>query len=102
MGFDSSEEMSVEGQAFVDFLQLVRQHYVGRTKPIPTFSDQMLRRLTMPVMALVGGKDAVLDSDETKRRLEACVPRAQVEYLAEAGHGLIDSTSSVLEFLLAV
>jgi pimeloyl-ACP methyl ester carboxylesterase len=101
MGFDPSEEMSAEGKAFVDLFMLAQRHYVARTKPIPTFSDSMLRTVTMPVMAIVGGKDAILDSNETKRRLEACVPRVQVKYLSEAGHGLVDSTSSVLEFLLA-
>jgi hypothetical protein len=55
----------------------------------------------MPVLAIVGGIDAVFDSDETKRRLEACMPQVQVKYLPEAGHGLVDPTSSVLEFLLA-
>jgi pimeloyl-ACP methyl ester carboxylesterase len=100
MGFDPSEEMSAEGEAFVDLFKLAQRHYVARTKPIPTFSDQMLRRVTMPVMAIVGGRDAILDSDETKRRLEACVPDVQVKYLSEAGHGLVDSTPSVLEFLL--
>ncbi len=100
MGFDPSEEMSAEGQVFVDFFQLAQRHYVARTRPIPTFSDPMLRKLTMPVMAIVGGNDAVFDSDETRRRLEACVPQVQVKYLPEAGHGLVDSTSSVLDFLL--
>lgn len=101
MAFDPSEEMSAEGEAFVDFFKLTQRHYVARTRPIPTFGDPMLRTVTMPVMAIVGGKDAILDSDETKRRLEVCVPHVQVKYLSEAGHGLVDSTSSVLGFLLA-
>jgi len=100
MGFDRSEEMSAEGQAFVDFFKLAQRHYVARTRPIPTFSDQMLRTVTMPVMAIVGANDAIFDSDETRRRLEACMPQVQVKYVPQAGHGLVDSTSSVLEFLL--
>jgi pimeloyl-ACP methyl ester carboxylesterase len=100
MGFDPSEEMSAEGQAFVDFFKLAQRHYVARTRPIPAFSDQMLRTVTMPVMAIVGGNDAIFESDETRRRLETCMPQVQVKYLPEAGHGLVDSTSSVLEFLL--
>jgi pimeloyl-ACP methyl ester carboxylesterase len=101
MGFDPSERMGAEGNAFVSFLKLAQQHYVARTRPIPTFSDQELHTVTIPVMAIVGGKDAIFDSDQTKRRLEACLPQVQIEYLSEAGHGLVDSTSSVLEFLLA-
>lgn len=101
MGFDPAEEMSAEGKAFVDFFRLAQRHYVARTRPIPTFTDQMLRTVMMPLKVIVGGKDAIFDSDDTKRRLERCVPKAQVEYLPEAGHGLVDPTSSVLEFLLA-
>jgi pimeloyl-ACP methyl ester carboxylesterase len=100
MGFDPSEEMSADGQAFIDFLNLAQRHYVARTRPIPTFSDQMLRTVKVPVMAIVGANDVIFDSNETRRRLEACIPQVQVKYLPEAGHGLVDSTSPVLEFLL--
>jgi pimeloyl-ACP methyl ester carboxylesterase len=70
-------------------------------RPVPTITGRLLRTVKMPVMAIVGGKDAVLDSDDTKRRLETCIPQVHVKYLPEVGHGLVDSTSSVLEFLLA-
>ena len=101
MGFDPSERTGAEGNAFVSFLKLAQQHYVARTRPIPMFTDQGIRRVTIPVMAIVGGKDAIFDSNHTKRRLEGCLPQVQIKYLSEAGHGLVDSTSSVLEFLLA-
>ena len=101
MGFDPGEEMSAEGETFVSFLRLAQRHYVARARPIPTFTDRMLRTIKVPVMAIVGGNDAILDSDHTKRRLETCVPDVQVKYLPEAGHGLVDSTSSILEFLRA-
>jgi pimeloyl-ACP methyl ester carboxylesterase len=100
MGFNPSEETSAEGEAFVGFLRLVQQHYVGRTRPIRTLTDRMLRTVTVPVLAIVGGKDAFFDSAKVKRRLEACMPRVQVNYLPEAGHGLVDSTVPVLESLL--
>ena len=38
----------------------------------------------MPVMALVGGKDVLLDSAGTRRRLEQNVSRAEIRYLPEA------------------
>jgi pimeloyl-ACP methyl ester carboxylesterase len=100
MGFDSGEGMSVADKAFVRFFELVQQHYVARTSPIPTFTDRMLLTVKVPVMAIVGGKDVIFDSDATKRRLETCARDVQVKYLPEAGHGLVDSTAPVLEFLL--
>jgi pimeloyl-ACP methyl ester carboxylesterase len=60
----------------------------------------MLRTLTLPVMAVVGGRDVVFRSEETRRRLAACVPQARVHVLPAAGHGLTDQTATVLEFLL--
>lgn len=100
MGFDPAEAASPAGRAFVEFLELTRQHYVARTKPIPAFTDAMLCAATMPVMVMLGGEDAVFDSEHTRDRLQRCVPHARVDYLPEAGDGLVDPTSRVLDFLL--
>jgi len=101
MGFTASEAQSAENQVFLSFFRLVQQHFIARISPMPTFSDQMLRTVSIPVMAMLGGKDAILDSDETRRRLAMCLPQAQISYLPDVGHGLVDPTSPVLEFLLA-
>jgi pimeloyl-ACP methyl ester carboxylesterase len=99
MGFDPNEEASAEGKAFVDLFRLAQQHYVGRMKPIPTFPVHMLCTVKMPVIAIIGGSDAFFDSEKMKRRLKACLPDVEVNYLPEAGHGLVDPTLPVLEFL---
>lgn len=67
---------------------------------LPLFSDEALQRLTMPVLAIVGGNDVLLDSAETKRRLETNVPQAEIRYLPEAGHFIPGQTHAILEFLL--
>jgi pimeloyl-ACP methyl ester carboxylesterase len=67
---------------------------------LPTFSDAALQRLTMPVMAIVGGKDVLMDSAETRRRLERNVPHVEVRYHPEAGHFILRQTTPILEFLL--
>jgi pimeloyl-ACP methyl ester carboxylesterase len=67
---------------------------------LPVFSDEALQRLEMPVMAIVGGKDVLFDSAETKQRLEQNVPRAEVRYLPETGHLIPPQTAAILEFLL--
>ena len=58
--------------------------------------------VAMPVLAIVGGKDELLDSAETKRRLEHHVSHAEVRYLPEAGHVLRSQTAPILEFLLGI
>jgi pimeloyl-ACP methyl ester carboxylesterase len=66
---------------------------------LPIFTDDALRRLDIPVLAIVGGRDVLLDSAETKRRLEAYAPKAEVVYLAEARHFIPGQTETVLKFL---
>ncbi|MEV4642331.1 alpha/beta hydrolase [Actinoplanes sp. NPDC049548] len=78
---------------------LIFQHFSPRRDPVPTFDDDTLRRLTMPVLAVVGGRDAFLDSAGTRRRLEAVAPSATVRFLPEAGHLLPDQALAVLQFL---
>ena len=100
MGFDPDEEASAGGLEFVSFLRLGQQHFVARTRPIPTFSDKSLSELTIPVFAIVRGRDAFFDSEVTRRRLLSHAPHARVKVIPEAGHGLDDSTADVLELLL--
>jgi len=66
---------------------------------LPIFGDDALKRLTMPVLAILGGKDVLLDSATTKRRLEHNLPRAEIRFLPEAGHLLREQTATILEFL---
>jgi pimeloyl-ACP methyl ester carboxylesterase len=87
-------------QYFMDFMALIHKNLRPRMVKLPVFSDEALQRLTMPVLAIVGGKDVLLDSAETKRRLERNVPRIEVRYLPEAGHLIPPQTAAILEFLL--
>ncbi len=42
---------------------------------IPRLNDAELGRLTMPMLVIVGGKDVIIDSDDTRRRLAKARPR---------------------------
>jgi pimeloyl-ACP methyl ester carboxylesterase len=94
-----AEEMSAEAEGFIRFFEAVMSHHRVRTQPLPILPDAMLQKLTMPVLAILGGKDIVFSAEEMRRRLEACVPRARIVLLPSAGHGLTDPTQTVLEFL---
>lgn len=103
LGYDTAlcdaEKQSAAGRELLDFLDLTRRHYVARTSAWPTFADARLRTIAIPVLAMLGGRDAVLDSAETRRRLTSCVRRSRVVWLPDAGHGLVDPTAHVLAFL---
>ena len=55
----------------------------------------------MPVMLIAGAQDAMLDSAETKARLEHTVPNLNVRYLPEAGHLVVGQTAPILDFLVS-
>jgi pimeloyl-ACP methyl ester carboxylesterase len=84
---------------FIEFVGLIHQHFRPRMVKLPIFRDEALRKLTMPVLAIVGGKDVLLDSAGTTRRLKANVPHADVHYLPEAGHFILGQRAAILEFL---
>jgi len=82
-----------------DYLMLIFTHFIGRRDRLPIFGDVALRRLTMPTLLIVGGQDAMLDSADTRARLEACAPRAATRFLPEAGHMITGQGEAILAFL---
>jgi pimeloyl-ACP methyl ester carboxylesterase len=73
-----------ESSPIVEHQLLVAANYRYRTGPFPVFGDAALRRLTMPVYAVAGTEDAMVDSAATKRRLEAA--GAVVDLVPGTGH----------------
>jgi pimeloyl-ACP methyl ester carboxylesterase len=85
---------------FLDYMTLVQQQFRARMELLPIHSDAALKTLKMPVLTIVGGNDAILDSAETKKRMELNIPHAHVRYLPELGHGILGERAAILEFLL--
>jgi pimeloyl-ACP methyl ester carboxylesterase len=79
----------------VEHQLLVSANYRYRTGPFPVFGDAALERLTMPVYAVAGAEDAMVDSATTQRRLETA--GAVVDLVPGAGHSFPGSGD--LEFL---
>jgi pimeloyl-ACP methyl ester carboxylesterase len=86
-------------RAFMNFVRLIQKYFRPRIERLPIFSDQALRSLNMPVLAIVGAQDVLLDSAATKRRLERNAPHAQVVCLPDSGHLIRGQTGRLLAFL---
>lgn len=80
------------------YIRMVFEHFRPRLV-MPRFPDARLRRLTMPLLAIVGDRDEMLDSKTTQRRLTATAPEATVLMLAGEGHMLPDQSERIGEFL---
>jgi pimeloyl-ACP methyl ester carboxylesterase len=86
-------------QPFVDLMRLIARNVRPRTEWLPVFGDDQLRALACPVLAIVGGRDVLLDSQDTRRRLEALAPRSEVMFLPEARHAIFGQTAALYAFL---
>lgn len=98
MGFAANDRRA-ENNDFLKLFGLVQSGFVARMQMLPRLPDATLRTLTMPVLVVVGGKDALFDSEDMRQRLAACLPHADVVFLLEEGHGLRDITHEIKGFL---
>ncbi len=87
--------------AVAEYLAVTFTHFLPRTERLPVFSDEALRTLTMPVLVVVGGRDAMFDSAGTAERVTRLVPHADVALLPEVAHSIVGETQRVLDFLRA-
>jgi pimeloyl-ACP methyl ester carboxylesterase len=87
-------------RAFGEYVALIHTHFRPRREKLPVFSDAALRGLTLPVLAIVGARDALLDSRDTERRLRRAAPSAEVELLPDAGHLVRGQSARILDFLM--
>jgi pimeloyl-ACP methyl ester carboxylesterase len=105
-GFDFSTTKTGTGldvpraQEFLDYMVLTHTHFRPRTERLPQFSDDALRRLTMPILVIVGERDALLDSHDTARRVTRAVPQATVTVLPGVAHSITGQTKAILDFLV--
>jgi pimeloyl-ACP methyl ester carboxylesterase len=85
---------------FWDYFALIQKHVKPRRDRLPVFTNKALSKLTMPVLAIVGAKDALFDSFETRKRIEA-LPQGKVILYADAGHFIANQGEVIDRFLTA-
>jgi pimeloyl-ACP methyl ester carboxylesterase len=89
-------------QPIVDTLLLVFRNFRPRMDRIPRFTDSDLASLRMPVQVIVGSDDALLNSRETRERMQRCLPDVSVTWIEKAGHLLPPQTAAIAAFLKSV
>lgn len=92
-------DSSPAARALVALMAEIGRGFRPRTEPIPLLSDAALRRLIMPLLAIVGGRDETINSAETRRRLALNTPKAEVRFLPAAGHSIPGQTETIVRFL---
>jgi pimeloyl-ACP methyl ester carboxylesterase len=80
---------------------LIMTHFKHRIGVLPIFSDEELRRLTMPTLLLIGQEDALRDARKVAERMRMLVPELTTKIIPQAGHALFNTTSHIMPFLAA-
>ena len=62
MGFSADDARAEENKNFLNLFSLVQSGFVARMQMLPRLSDTALKTLTMPILAVLGGKDSLFDS----------------------------------------
>ncbi len=82
------------------YMDVIMTHFKARIGVQPMFTDTELSRLGMPVLLVIGGKDALFPTNKVNDRLRTLVPNLTVHLLPEAGHALVNQAAGVLPFLI--
>jgi pimeloyl-ACP methyl ester carboxylesterase len=82
----------------VELMRLIGASVLPRRVKIPRLSDADLAGLPK-TLVIVGGKDVLIDSVDTRRRLDTHAPLVDVRYLPEARHFIPGQSGAILAFL---
>lgn len=91
--------MPAELESIAELMESIGRAIKPRVVQIPQLTDTQLSSLTMPILAIMGGKDALIDSHDTRTRLEKLAPQAEVCFLENGYHFLPNQASRIGEFL---
>lgn len=88
-----------ETPEIAEYIAVNFTHFLPRRDRLPVFPDAALRRLTMPILAIVGARDAMFDSMDTATRLQRNAPQASVILLPKVAHSITGQAEPILHFL---
>ena len=83
----------------VRFMNAILTHFKSRISKEYIFSDDELRRLTMPVCLICGKEDAIRPADDIVARMKILAPKLQATIIPEMGHVLVNLTDKIIPFL---
>ncbi|MEN8907428.1 MAG: alpha/beta hydrolase [Clostridiales bacterium] len=80
--------------------QIITKGFNPRIDKFPVFSDEQLNKLRMKTFIIFGKMDIFFDSEETIKRAKSTIPNLKYEILEDKGHGLINKSTQIVDFLI--
>ncbi len=82
----------------VAFINLILSGFLPITEALPILPDESLAHLSMPLLAVYGKNDVMLDSRAAADRLRRQLPHTQLVWLEDAGHIIPNAAAYLLPF----
>ena len=84
----------------LEFAKLISDNFIPRPpKDCGAHPDEMLSKLSMPVLFIGGEKDVMLPTAKNAARLKRLVPDAEIIILKGAPHALTGLTDDIINFI---
>lgn len=93
------KELPAELQLIAGLMDSISGAVRPRIVDIPRLTDDELQTLAMPILAVVGGRDVLIDSAETRARLERNAPHAKICFIESGYHFLPSQSTRIFAFL---
>lgn len=86
-------------QPIAELMNTLSRAVKPRVVSIPRLTDAQLGELAMPILTIIGGRDALLDSWDTRARLQRAAPHAEICFIENGYHFLPEQAPRVMDFL---
>jgi pimeloyl-ACP methyl ester carboxylesterase len=83
----------------IRYMSLIMTHFKPRVGRLKLFTDEELRRLTMPVMLIGGDRDVIRDVQKIDDRMKKLVADLSTVILPDRGHVLTNLSERIIPFL---
>ena len=82
----------------IAFQSLAAAHFNPLMEPLPIFTDDQIRNISVPLQFFGGDHDSLIDSVRTAKRIKTYYPSADVHILEDTGHVILDQFENIFSF----
>lgn len=85
----------------IKFMNVILANFRARLEKEYVFTDDELKRLTMPTLLIGGAEDALIPIEKVIPRMEKMLPQFTAELIPGMSHALVNLSGKIIPFLLS-
>lgn len=79
---------------------MIMENFNPMVGALPNYTDDQLKKLTMPVMYIAGENDATVHAHRTAQRIKKLIPHAKTKLIQNSGHVVYNVMDIIMPFIL--